>query len=219
MRGYALRDGLSFCRTDNMLIFLDRSHDRYFALAPEAACAFNLWLDGTTLPSSQMQLLLDARLLTATTQDEAIAHPCSQATAAAQAPIVDQQPVGITAMMEALARRRVWSWRVRHRPLDSNLLALAERRQRSAHCRPAPGAAGQIVSAYARAARWLSVQDQCLPTALSMALWLIEKGLPAKLLLGVKLHPFQAHSWVELDGMMLGEDPDHVRAFTPIWVG
>lgn len=90
-----------------------------------------------------MQLLLEARLLAANTQDEAIARPCSQATAAAQV----QQPVGITAMMEALARRRLWPWRVRHRPPDTNLLALAERRQRSTHCCPAPGAGGQIMSA------------------------------------------------------------------------
>ena len=34
--------------------------------------------------------------------------------------------------------------------------------------------------------------------------------------LGVQLHPFLAHAWVELDGAVLNDVAEHVAQFTPV---
>lgn len=219
MSSHGLREGLSFCRMDDGIVFLDRQRDRYFALAPAPAAAFALWLDGSALTHAQMQPLIDLHLLVPDTRSTRDVSPCRRSAPADQALRPADPTAGAKAILEALGRRTLWSWRLRHRSLNDNLLALASHRQRCKGRRAPAQTAGRIVAAYAGAARWVSAYDQCLPTALSMTHWLIAQGLPAELLLGVKLHPFQAHSWVELEGQMLGDDPDHVRPFTPIWVG
>jgi len=41
-------------------------------------------------------------------------------------------------------------------------------------------------------------------------------GLPASLVVGIDRHPFQLHAWVECEGVIVTDDPDHCQPFTPI---
>jgi hypothetical protein len=41
-------------------------------------------------------------------------------------------------------------------------------------------------------------------------------GLPAMIVVGVLRHPFLAHAWVECDGRVVTDDPDHCEPFIPV---
>jgi hypothetical protein len=57
------------------------------------------------------------------------------------------------------------------------------------------------------AARHGLYQANCLHQSLALCRLLREKGLPARLRVGVRKNaqPFQAHAWIELEGIPLGQ--------------
>lgn len=60
---------------------------------------------------------------------------------------------------------------------------------------------------------------RCLPASLIAARFLRWHGHEVEIVFGVRSHPFAAHCWIEAGGMVLDDDLDRVRAFTPIAVG
>ena len=56
------------------------------------------------------------------------------------------------------------------------------------------------------------------PTSLALLDFLARRGVFADLVLGVKLNPFGAHSWVQTGPVVLNDAVDHVNAHTPILV-
>jgi hypothetical protein len=61
-----------------------------------------------------------------------------------------------------------------------------------------------------------STVDDCLPVALTGACLLRWYGLNARLILGVKGHPFLAHAWVEVDDRVIDFPPAMYKGFLPI---
>jgi hypothetical protein len=68
------------------------------------------------------------------------------------------------------------------------------------------------------AARHGIYQANCLHQSLPLCWLLQRKGLPAQLKIGVKpqTRPFQAHAWVELDGVPLGQTVTEYSAFNTL---
>jgi hypothetical protein len=58
--------------------------------------------------------------------------------------------------------------------------------------------------------------DDCLPVALTGTCLLRWYGLDARLILGVKSHPFLAHAWVKVDERVMDFPPDMYKAYTPV---
>lgn len=56
----------------------------------------------------------------------------------------------------------------------------------------------------------------CLPRSLALTRFLRMAGWPARHAIGVALHPFEAHAWVELDGVPLDENPASLLRYTKI---
>jgi len=56
----------------------------------------------------------------------------------------------------------------------------------------------------------------CLPRALAAFYLLRREGLEPELLIGVKRFPFSAHSWVELDGKVIADQPGVAADYTPL---
>lgn len=74
-----------------------------------------------------------------------------------------------------------------------------------------------VDSAVRDAAARLILSPECKERAL--VAWQILRGrmgLPAVLLIGIRLYPFQAHAWVELQGQCVSDDEVRCREFTPI---
>lgn len=56
----------------------------------------------------------------------------------------------------------------------------------------------------------------CLPRSLALTRFLRTAGWPAQHVVGVALHPFEAHAWVELEGARVNESDAYLRRFTVI---
>ncbi|WP_162896127.1 lasso peptide biosynthesis B2 protein [Novosphingobium sp. THN1] len=64
-----------------------------------------------------------------------------------------------------------------------------------------------------RARRWAPVRPRCLPDALAYARVARREGFAVDLVFGVKLHPFEAHCWVQSGSLVLTDPLDKVRRF------
>jgi Transglutaminase-like superfamily len=58
--------------------------------------------------------------------------------------------------------------------------------------------------------------DRCLFHALALTSYLVSQQLPATWVIGVRLHPWGAHSWVQSGCLVLDATPEIVREYTPI---
>ncbi|MDQ0839215.1 lasso peptide biosynthesis B2 protein [Sphingomonas faeni] len=90
--------------------------------------------------------------------------------------------------------------------------------------RPRSRTAGHVetmaaVEALERLKLFIPTPRRCLPASLIASLFLARRGVQAQIVFGVRSHPFEAHCWVEYDGMVLCDDIDRVSAYRPIVVG
>lgn len=217
MAGYRLRTGLSFCRINNRTLFLDLPADRYFGLSGPLDRAFQALLDtGATDPA--LAPLVQRGLIIPCAEDRR-PSPCPTASPGPKLPTQMEPPArpSLLALVMALFARVHWALRVRYCPLAANIDQLARHKDAAAPTpEPTAAAAARLAEAHRRAGLILSARDQCLPTSMALMAALTKRGARPRLVLGVKLDPFQAHCWVELAGTVLNDAPDHVQPFTPI---
>ncbi|HKY82191.1 MAG TPA: lasso peptide biosynthesis B2 protein [Sphingobium sp.] len=215
MTGFTLRDGLSFCRTEGQTIFLDLNADRYFGLRPALDQAFCCLIDADSIDDRHGDALLRAGIIVRSSiGDRPVPCPRNQPSDARI--LIEKPRASPTHVASALTRRLWWRARLRNLPFIRNIRTIEQRKLGVAQRAVPPHRLAHLDQAYRRAAMILSARDQCLATALSLASWLMALGIRPDLVLGVKLNPFQAHSWVEVDGMVIADDPDNIRPFSPI---
>jgi len=108
--------------------------------------------------------------------------------------------------------------------IDLTLRVLGFRRTMRLLCRrrcgqigvPVPNAwATMMATNVGRAVALYPVRTLCLQQSLGAALALRSMRLDAQLRLGVRLHPFKAHAWVELGGVPVNDSPDRIQPFWP----
>jgi hypothetical protein len=58
--------------------------------------------------------------------------------------------------------------------------------------------------------------QDCLPRSLALTRFLRTAGWQAEHVIGIALYPFEAHAWVELDGVPLNEGTTYLQRFTVI---
>lgn len=63
-----------------------------------------------------------------------------------------------------------------------------------------------------------TAQDRCLYDSLALLLFLASEGHRPYWVIGVRTRPFAAHSWLQSGGVVLNDQAEHVRAFSPILV-
>ena len=110
---------------------------------------------------------------------------------------------------------------LRCRSLLSITLAVAARRMRLERIAPveAPDALRQAVASYAKMRPLVfTSRDQCLYDSLALINFLAREGMFPRWVIGVGARPFRAHSWVQSAGIVLNDQPEHVRQFCPILV-
>ena len=219
--GLRLRVGLSFCAIGADFIFLDVAADRYFTLDAQASDAFSQVLRGDTLSGPARdgvnRLLRTGMLL----QSDDMRRPAPAISHFSN--VIDAG--GVTASLHSAwdtAQLIFTQLRVKRCLEQRNLaaaLALADVAPKPLHAAPAqPLRIARVIAARHRTTRLLSSQGQCLVLSIAMTRRLRQIAVPATLLIGVKLRPFEAHSWVQIDDMLVGEQADYIRNFTPILV-
>ncbi|WP_294251362.1 lasso peptide biosynthesis B2 protein [uncultured Sphingomonas sp.] len=210
----ASHPSISWCRCAGQAVFLDLEGDRYFCLPEPLDAIFQRWAAGEAIDRD--------------------AHTALVAAGVAGAdPTQRPQPVSFSVARRDLAHagpgRAVWTsakaifgqlrakyW-LRRRPL-ANILRDLPSPAASAARSPGEASLQAIAGAFATSAMVLPAADQCLPRAIAAARLCWHRGLDAALILGVRLHPFAAHSWVQSGDAVVVGDLEQVRLYTPILV-
>ena len=99
---------------------------------------------------------------------------------------------------------RVIALRARHSNRDRQLDAEATRAAVGAYVRLRPFA--------------LTTHERCLNDSLALVHFLAGQGLFPQWVIGVRVRPFCAHSWVQSSGVVLNDVPERVRGYRPILV-
>ena len=76
-----------------------------------------------------------------------------------------------------------------------------------------------LAHAFSRLSPWVPGSGRCVPSSILLLEFLKQHGIEADWVFGVRTYPFEAHCWVEKDGIVLNDSLEHVRWFTPIAVG
>lgn len=216
---YSLRPGLSFCRDGDRFIFLDVPRDRYFALADATAACFARLTEGAPASAEdelQLQSLVGRLLIEGDGPPIRATVPPPRA----QVSLIDAKasPNPLRDMMAWAAFRRA-ILQVRYRGLDHLLTGLARTKRGLGSARPpARTVTEQAASSFRRAGDLASLSDRCLPHSIAVTRWLFRRGVGATLVMGISIDPFQAHSWVQVDDVLINERVELVRDFLPILV-
>ncbi len=70
-----------------------------------------------------------------------------------------------------------------------------------------PRTQAQVCGAVRRATAYYLKHARCLQRSATVTLLLRLLGTPAEMVIGIQKVPFQAHAWVELDGMVVNDRP------------
>jgi hypothetical protein len=92
-------------------------------------------------------------------------------------------------------------------------LHAAVRRPVAAGRRVEPATVAGICRAVDRAAGFYFKRAWCLQRSAACVHLLRRRGCPARLVLGVRTFPFEAHAWAEVDGRVVNDRPDFIRRF------
>lgn len=84
------------------------------------------------------------------------------------------------------------------------------------HLTASPSDIERLAHRITLAAAFFPGRARCLEQSLVLWTMLRRSGIDARLRLGVRPHPFEAHAWVELDGQAILEDPEKVARFIPL---
>lgn len=219
--GYALRDDLHFCVSGSNIHFLDLRNMRYSALLEPAQTAFLQLVKREVLlePHQQaIEMLRRKGVLVHSFSDQAPSPCCLEIQASTSildlpTPRFRTKDVLVAAWWFLRARRQI------ARGMTQKALSAIQSRRRSRSTRK--GYEDRL-TAIAAAYRWsgllTGVHDLCLPRSIAMAQQCASDGVPVELVIGIRPDPFLAHCWVQHEGLVLNDDIDNVRTFTPILV-
>jgi len=217
---YSLRDGLAFCEVGGRHIFIDTLRARYFCLSEELEADFrHLRASMGASISGRSTHLVDAGILvsggapeslTGTIAPEAagssILDAIDRDSSLSHLPGMATRLVAASCLLRrqrlAVCLRRLSAARP-HRPRDHTFA-------RREFCR--------AVKALEHLRFAVSTEDKCLPRSIALAHHLFARGCDCRFVIGVKLGPFAAHSWVQAGGEALNDRPENIRNFKPILV-
>lgn len=200
---------------DDDLVFLDAARDEYLCVPRRHKPAVMAAMIGTPSPSDLLDALSEEDLLVESSAGAAWEGPM---------PTTAETDLGISEgsirvrlvdlLILGLAAVRTWHDIRRGRP--AHWFA----RQRARGIRPCRSASVSEVHGIARMTAQLRPlvprSGRCLVRSLLLLHMLDLRGARANWIFGVRTHPFDAHCWVEYDGVVLNDTLEHVRWYTPI---
>jgi hypothetical protein len=218
--GFRLRSGLHCCAFDGRLIFLDLCTDRYFCLSERAEAEFAMLMREET--NGEVDLQPGSFLL----RSGIVEHSHSARIELCRSLPIPQpsaldwrgsQASG-TDKMSALATLTVVKAHLRLRGLARAIDALVRVKARSLTVEARFREVARAADALAWTARWGRSHDQCLPRSLAAARLLLRRGANVDFVIGVRLRPFEAHSWAQSGDVIVNDRFEHVRNYQPILV-
>lgn len=203
---YYLRKGVYAAMIDEAVVLLDLAGDSYLCL-PAGAASLKRQTDGAVrILDADLATRLQAAGLTSPQPPGPGASPPARPTRT-----VIHEPAALAwadlwpAARAAAAQRSVRAGAgVTAHLLDRRGL----RRDKPAVARAA--------GAFWRLSPWLPVEGECLVRSGLLIRFLTRLGLHADWVFGVRLYPFMAHCWVQIDDLCLNDDVERLAAYTPL---
>jgi hypothetical protein len=211
---WALAPNVSYCVASGQVFFLDLVRDRYFGLPLSLSEVFLAWAglaDPAPLPSP-LVALETAGLV----QRDAATRALSPTRGPAHAPSGEIAPgLEWDTGPERVYSAFLYLARARHALRNRSLYAILSELSTSFR---ADDTAPSLAAAFLAARNWLPRRPACLLDSLALRLYLDGHDARASLVFGVQATPFAAHCWVEREGVILNDQADRIRSFTPILV-
>lgn len=229
---FHLAPHVAACRVDDQVILLDLRRNRYFgigrAAAHSLACTVTGWPAITTAEPRAIEHGSPDALVKLMRQD--LVRPGPAASVPRRRLPAPARTLGVGARNPAmpstpsLSGRIVvsaitaWSW-LRLWSFETIARRLAAPTATSACVESDPSRLAKLVGAYdSMRPLVLSRRDRCLHDSLTLILVLRSRGVAARWVIGVRVRPFAAHAWVQVDDLVLDDEHFRVGQFTPILV-
>lgn len=208
----ALKPHVSYALVEGRSVFLDLRRDRYFALGAAAAEVF---IRCRSDPSTPVDLAGSPLLATG------LFEPAAEPARLEPAPVITPEReaagtsrAGFRDVVEAAALLARARRAIRREPLERLVRSHLQASENGGH---SSSHEVEMLSLRFRAARgWVPVKPSCLLDSLALCQWLARRSAFARLVIGVKLDPFAAHCWVQLESVVLNDAPDRVARYVPI---
>lgn len=224
------------CRVGDQMIFLDLLRNRYFGVAGPQLAALSAvigvspaagdTLDAVSSPAVRawlrrlrnQDLLIDATAEIPARRHHMVVEPTSSLN-------VDDTPPAAGADWRHLVRlwrstlvASTWLRRQSLNDIANHVVTLRARHSDSRGCTSSDGIL-EAVATYERLRPFaLTSHDRCLNDSLTLVHFLALQGLFPKWVIGVRVHPFGAHSWVQSGNVVLNDLAERVRHYQPILV-
>lgn len=196
---------LSWCRIGEHLVFLDVTQDRYFCLRKTRALEL--------FDRPQSEAIADWG------QPDFLPRPADWQQPNMASSIQENSGFSLGRVAQALWLQRRIEMRLaskRFRTILEDHRRFVERKTSQAVDLSSSGV--NVVRSFAQARLLRTSADRCLAQSIALSSNLAATGDLSRVVLGVSLHPFSAHCWVQKGATVLNESIEEVRRHTPILV-
>lgn len=200
-------------------MFLDVAANRYFCLPFASEAAFLRMAAGESEETGRLEGLLARGLLVDAPDASALSRPVDLAPPDRDLLQPSVPEAGIGDVLAALAAEVRAAWQLKRRSFLHLVQRLDERQHPPGQADAGPYADAGAIGIAAGAERLCVVRrkaDRCLVRALAVQDRCRRLGIRSRVAFGVRVNPFGAHCWVQLEGKVLVGDFEQVRLFTPI---
>lgn len=212
-----LRPGLVHAICQDDIILLDLVQDRYFAVPRVLHGSFLRVVAVGEQDAADLAALAD--LLGPDGLQPVSPHAASRTdrAQAVEGKLSWQQHSASGALFARalLLRAYAIAW-LRIAPLDRVIGRLKARKRNLSESRIEQVKAGLVAEAFARTGPFFPTDDRCLSISIAIMMAMLDRGIPATLVIGVRTAPFSAHCWVQLDALLVNDDLETARSFSPI---
>ena len=232
MKKYFLSEDVFVCTVDNHCVFVDLIKDQYLCLETEKTDVFeSMFTAGnkdidTTCQEELAQELVDRKLITQhpNGRDQLTPPAVKRPTRDLIGYDIGQKPsIRIGHVLHFLSAATATTIRLRRQPLHR---VISRVRQRKLKLSQPPHAQEvsfrqlkDLVEIYNRLRPLLfTAQNHCLYDALTLTEFLNKYRVYPDMIFGVKMGPFAAHCWVQLDDTVLNDSVALTLLQTPIMV-
>lgn len=212
------RADIYWCEVGGRIVVVDVARDIYLQLPQHLVETFHALrhsgarADG---PANQFEAL--ARIGLCDADFGRPAEPSHIAVPAQDAPPPATGDVQRRPLVTGAAIVRIIAMRLAVRLIPLRLLIRWARRLQSRPSVPmTPGRAAARTALFVQARQLVPARATCLPDSMALLHFLRSRNMACRLVLGVRLDPFEAHCWVQDHDMILGDTHERVACFTPI---
>lgn len=230
--------GVFFCRTSSDVLVFDIRKDKYFSISHQhinclEACVVGFARENTKDRSTIRQSPLDTDpqiltslerrgLLTACPDEgkafSPIELPCVDISKSAA--MCERQPR--VKVADIIAVTRCWvkaKTALRFKTLQIVLDTLKSQRELCTEQRTLTAPDELFAIFHSVRSMLFRSEDQCLPIAIALKLFMLTHGVCPTLVIGVSADPFAAHSWLQMDRVAFDAHPEKLDYLRPIYVG